>query len=115
MVFLKKQKEEILYRRDFAPRGQDLIAASADENNLDTAIIADFLEEFRLSIASYRVDFSGGIKGKLWIFGYADHLADLLNKLALELELKAFIPNKCRLTGVLTDKNTPRVSPADRI
>lgn len=103
--------EEILYRRDFAPGGQDLIAASADENNIDAAIIADFLEEFRLSIASYRVDFSGGIKGKLWIFGYTDHLADLLNKLALELELKAFIPNKSRLTGVLTDKNTPQLAP----
>jgi hypothetical protein len=103
--------DEILYRRDFVPGGQDLIAANADENNLDAAIIADFLEELRLSIASYRVDFSGGIINKLWIFGYTEHLVDLLVKLSSEMDLKVFIPTKSRLTGVLTDKNTPQIAP----
>jgi hypothetical protein len=103
--------DEILYRRDFVPGSQDLVTASADENNLDAAIIADFLEELRLSIASYRVDFSGGIINKLWIFGNTEHLSDLLVKLAAEMDLKAFIPNKSKLTGVLTDKNTPQLAP----
>jgi hypothetical protein len=103
--------DEILYRRDFVPGGQDLIDANTDENNLDAAIIADFVEELRLSIASYRVDFSGGVINKLWIFGYTEHLAELLIKLAGELELKAFIPYKSKLTGVLTDKNTPQLAP----
>lgn len=105
------KEDEILYRRDFVPGGQDLMAANADENNLDAAIIADFLEELRLSIASYRVDFSGGIINKLWIFGYTENLVDLLVKLSSEMDLKAFIPTKSRLTGVLTDKNTPQIAP----
>lgn len=102
---------EILYRRDFVPGGQDLIQANADENNLDAAVIADFLEELRLSIASYRIDFSGGAINKLWIFGYSEHLIELLLKLAGELDLKPFIPYKSKLTGVLTDKNTPQLAP----
>lgn len=105
------KKGDILYRRDFVPGGQDLITANADENNLDAAIIADFLEELRLSIASYRVDFSGGIINKIWIFGYTEHLTELLSKLAAEMDLKAFTPNSSRLTGVLTDKNTPQLAP----
>jgi hypothetical protein len=101
----------ILYRRDFVPGGQDLITASADENNLDAVIIADFLEELRLSIASYRVDYTGGIINKLWIFGYTEHLIELLAKLSAEMDLKAFTPNSSRLTGVLTDKNTSQLAP----
>jgi hypothetical protein len=104
--------DEILYRRDFTPGGSDLIELSDSEYNLDSAVIADFLEEFRLSTASYRVDFSSGIiSNKLWVFGQVDRLSDLIAKLVGELDYKAFIPNKSRLTGVLTEKHTPQLAP----
>ena len=102
------KEDEILYRRDFAPGSTELILA---EGQSDTAITADFLEELRLSIASYRSAFSGGLKGKLWTFGYVDHLAELLNRLMAELDLQVFIPTKSKLAGVLTDKHTPQMAP----
>ncbi len=104
--------DEILYRRNFTPGGSDLSEVSDSDYNLDSAIIADFLEEFRLSTASFRADFSSSIiSNKLWVFGHVERLSDLIPKLVSELDYKAFIPNKSKLIGVLTEKSTPQLAP----
>ncbi|HEX3046452.1 MAG TPA: hypothetical protein VHY08_16970 [Bacillota bacterium] len=105
------KNEELVYRRDFSLGIQDLGGVQTDGvESFNPDMMSDFLDEVRLSTASYRAA-EGELPLKLWLFGEIESVAFLISELAGQFEFKPYVPEKSRLTGVLTQKNTPLLAP----
>jgi hypothetical protein len=85
-------KEELLYRRDFTPAARELSEGSP-------AAVTDFLEEVRLSMASYHAGIAGPIPGAIWLFGRVEYPEIRLSQL-LGNGYQVVIPKTSSFTGV---------------
>lgn len=97
--------EVIVYRRDLSLGSQDLL------NPNDQHAIPDFLEEVRLSIAAFQADTKSKVPHKLGFFGNTEAASSISQSLTEQLGLQLYIPEKTKLTGVITYKYTPGLAP----
>jgi hypothetical protein len=97
--------EVIVYRRALSLGSQDLLNAE------DQQAIPDFLEEVRLSIAAYQADTKSNVPQKLGLFGKTEAAPKISQALTAELGLQLYIPEKTKLTGVITYRYTPGLAP----
>ena len=96
--------EAIVYNRDFTPGLLELKGPDKTHRN-------DFLDEVRLSIASYKAAQGNPVTGKVWFLGEVETIPDLIGQISEQLELQTYIPNHSRLTGVIADKYIPVLAP----
>ncbi|MCL6589768.1 MAG: hypothetical protein K6U80_07435 [Firmicutes bacterium] len=105
------KNEELVYRRDFSLGIQDLSGVhTAGVESFNPEMMSDFMDEVRLSTASYRAA-EGDFPHKLWLFGGIETVTFLIPELAGQFDFKPYIPEKSRLTGVLPHKNMPLLAP----
>jgi hypothetical protein len=92
-------KDEVMvFRQDFLD--------DQDENALP-----DFLEEVRLSIASYQAESKSKLPPKMGVFGKTDAVAKIGPAITDELKMRLYITEKTKLTGVITHKYTSGLAP----
>ena len=96
---------EIVYRRDFPSGAPDVGSEESEE------FMTDFLEEVRLSLASFKTVAEIPIPSKVWLFGKVEVISQMMVNLKEELRLNLYIPEKSKLTGVLTSQHTPELAP----
>jgi hypothetical protein len=98
------QGEEIIYQRNFTPGTLQLAQESTD-------LIADFLEEVRLSAASFHAETKLQLPESIWLLGQATWSDNFCNSL-LDHGYQVLIPKRSRLNGVLiSESEFPVIAP----
>lgn len=95
---------ELLYRRAL------LIGADQLADN-PAKYLPELAEEIRLSLASYQVKANGQLPERIWIFREAKPKQEWLDQLGAALGITFTVPDKTRLTGVITGSHTPELAP----
>ncbi len=97
--------EELLYRRDFTPGLHEIGAGATEVGN-------DFMEELRLSFASYQAGTGRPPLGALWLFGNIDSAKKLLQQMLVDSGYEILIPDNSRIAGVIVaNHHLPLVAP----
>lgn len=99
------QDELVVYRRELSFGGLELLKDESGE------LTDDFLEELRLSLAAYQAGSKKKIPPKIGVYGGSAVIAKIGTKLRQELGLPSYVPERSKLSGVLTHKFTSGLAP----
>ncbi len=96
--------QEVVYRRDFSP-GTDELALGVGDS------VIDFLEEVRLSVASFTAGTGFLLPSLIWAFGRVEE-GNFTVREILQPDLAIKIPDNTRLLGVIVARrHLPQVAP----
>ena len=95
---------ELLYRR-VLPIGKKQLEEAPSK------YLPELIEEIRLSLASYQTANNIPLPGQIWLFGAAKPDAQWLYQLTEALGISFEVPDRTRLSGVITGKHTAELAP----
>ena len=97
--------EALLFRRALDWGGFDI------QNEQDLEAKADFSEDLRLTLAAYQAEIKQPVPTKFIPFNINEATKSVCEKFAQELGLHLYLPEKTKLTGVITGKHTLKLAP----
>lgn len=95
---------ELLYRRALVIGGDHLTEDFPK-------YLPELVEEIRLSLASYQAVTNSRLPKQIWIFGEAKPEQEWLDRLGAALGIFFVVPDKTRLSGVITRRHTSELAP----
>ncbi|HEX3044530.1 MAG TPA: hypothetical protein VHY08_07230 [Bacillota bacterium] len=99
------QDEVLLYRRRLNWGLVDI------QNREDPEAKDDFKNDIRLTLAAYQAETKQSIPGKLIAFNMTEAIKPICDNIVGESGLRLYLPEKTKLTGVITGRHTLKLAP----